>query len=493
MKTEASAVKSHIIHIIYYVVPLLLFVYCCKTIINDSIWVDESFSLAMIKHSYREMIEYTAMDVHPPLYYIIYKAGYALFAPIFSYNAIWVGKFISIIPLFLHLVLGYCVVSKMFNRQTAFIFNLSVITMPQMLLFGIEIRMYSWAMFFITSCLLLAMRLIQSDGAGKKKWIGFTLFAILASYTHYFACVSAVVIYGFLILYALIKRRFSFVKNTIFSGLAVVLSYLPWIFVVIGQIKQVKSDYWIGDITFDTLLEYIKFLFKTNAGTYFSWLLFLLVVLCLVVFIAQIKKPGKEYALFALLIVPCTVLIGLIASLLIRPVFVSRYMGPSMGCMWLAFSIIIGMYLKKIAYLLYLAVFFLCGIMNLKYTLSSETQLHQAYSSFLSDIEAEVSPDSLIIQTYAHTNLCMAVYFPELNNIVYQHENSPVVDDVFSDSNIGELENIQELNTIDKDIWIMVCNNQIQILDDLTQAGYEYELKGQYDLAWHIDLYKVSR
>ena len=62
MKTEASAVKSHIIHIIYYVVPLLLFVYCCKTIINDSIWVDESFSLAMIKHSYREMIEYTAVS-----------------------------------------------------------------------------------------------------------------------------------------------------------------------------------------------------------------------------------------------------------------------------------------------------------------------------------------------------------------------------------------------------------------------------------------------
>ena len=39
------------------------------------LWVDEAFSIRMLEHSYGEMIALTAKDVHPPLYYIILKAG----------------------------------------------------------------------------------------------------------------------------------------------------------------------------------------------------------------------------------------------------------------------------------------------------------------------------------------------------------------------------------------------------------------------------------
>jgi hypothetical protein len=35
-----------------------------------NIWGDEAFSIQAVKLSYEKMIELTAKDVHPPLYYI---------------------------------------------------------------------------------------------------------------------------------------------------------------------------------------------------------------------------------------------------------------------------------------------------------------------------------------------------------------------------------------------------------------------------------------
>ena len=36
---------------------------------SEDIWYDEVFSAGMMRYSYREIMEFTAKDVHPPLYY----------------------------------------------------------------------------------------------------------------------------------------------------------------------------------------------------------------------------------------------------------------------------------------------------------------------------------------------------------------------------------------------------------------------------------------
>ena len=40
---------------------------------SNDIWYDELFTVGMIEHSYSELIQFTARDVHPPLYYMITK------------------------------------------------------------------------------------------------------------------------------------------------------------------------------------------------------------------------------------------------------------------------------------------------------------------------------------------------------------------------------------------------------------------------------------
>ena len=39
-----------------------------------SIWFDEAFSAYLIRYSYSEVAQFTATDVHPPLYYWLLKA-----------------------------------------------------------------------------------------------------------------------------------------------------------------------------------------------------------------------------------------------------------------------------------------------------------------------------------------------------------------------------------------------------------------------------------
>lgn len=68
---EIKKVTDTIKKIVYYSIPLIIFFVICLKGLNNSIWLDEAFSLSMIQQNFYEIIKNTAIDVHPPLYYII--------------------------------------------------------------------------------------------------------------------------------------------------------------------------------------------------------------------------------------------------------------------------------------------------------------------------------------------------------------------------------------------------------------------------------------
>ena len=45
-------------------------------IFNDNIWFDEAYTLALIRHSFGDVIGILKTDMHPPLYFISLKALY---------------------------------------------------------------------------------------------------------------------------------------------------------------------------------------------------------------------------------------------------------------------------------------------------------------------------------------------------------------------------------------------------------------------------------
>ena len=116
---------------------------------SNTVWYDEAYTMAMIKHTFSDICSITAQDVHPPLYYILLK----IFAAPFGYS-IFAAKVFSIIPHLLLIVLGYIKLTEFFDRKTGFLFALMTAFLPIMTTYAVELRMYGWAALFVTGCAL---------------------------------------------------------------------------------------------------------------------------------------------------------------------------------------------------------------------------------------------------------------------------------------------------------------------------------------------------
>ncbi len=325
-------------NILFYILPIILLLISFSIIFSNDIWGDENFSLQLIKLSYVDGIIRTAWDVHPPLYYIILKSLVDLFSGIVP-NPIWTAKFASLIPHIILLVLGFTIIKNKYGAVTAFLFNMFSLGMPQLMGFSTEIRMYSWGMLFVTLAFLSSLEIYKAESE-KKYYILLTLFSALASYCHYFACAASIVIYIEIFIYFIIKKDKKAVKRTFLSGLGVAIIYLPWIFVFIMQLLGVSAGYWIAPITPYTIMKNLIYLFDT--GNKIARIgCFLLFVIAFVHALLELKNRKNIESICGFGVWFGTIFLGVALSLIIRPIFMSRYIMVTAMCFWfaVAFSI----------------------------------------------------------------------------------------------------------------------------------------------------------
>lgn len=417
---------------------------------SNDIWYDELFTVGMIEHSYGELIRFTARDVHPPLYYIITKFVVDLCKLILAEaNTVVIAKIVSVLPDFGLLL--YCVtfIRKNFSIFTGGLFMFCVVAMPQLSGYTVEVRMYSWAILFVTAAFLhaygtihvkdmirLKMEKVKDEecrgtsdtentsfssyrvpdqvtdkrehkdsglnnhkmddggGTGRKvlrarKMHGAALvgYGLAAAYTQYFACVAVVMVYLYVLLVFLIKDRHR-IREWLLWVIVSVICYVPWLFALYDQITAVSASYWILPLSWRTFGGCVKFLMKPAFTSDV-----LNVILAVVLFIIYMgvfacraawclcvqcgrcvevadgcsfrtcisclfgrgcsvkygcgydeEEGRRNKAHFAFMTAGIGVLAGLVlfgftVSVLVRPVFVYRYMIPAMGCFWLSFAV----------------------------------------------------------------------------------------------------------------------------------------------------------
>ena len=122
---------------------------------SNDIWYDELFTVGLAEHSYGELVRLTAADVHPPLYYCIVK----LFADLCKLIApgagtIVLAKIVSVLPYFILLIYVAAFIRKRFGMFTGGLFLFCVTAMPQLSAYTVEMRMYGWALLFVTAAFL---------------------------------------------------------------------------------------------------------------------------------------------------------------------------------------------------------------------------------------------------------------------------------------------------------------------------------------------------
>lgn len=305
-------------------------------------WFDEGFTISIIKHPYSAIWSLTAGDVHPPLYYLLLKTYASLVG-----DSVSCLRFFSAIPIFLTVIVASTLIRKLWGDKVAIVFIIAMFFSSLVPYMTSEIRMYSWAAFFVLMTFLFAY---MSYTCKQKKYIIlFVLFSLFAAYTHYYALITVAYIYLLYFLIVLIKDKKQII-NVVLAGVVFALGYLPWLLIFMTQLKSVSEDYWI--LSFDPIATFFdsinafSSLEKTNLFYMHNRFVEngVFVLLMLLLFVNLFKKGSRKVIVEILLIYSIFIFpiaLGIGYSALVKPIFVDRYLSCFIFIFFLVFAILV--------------------------------------------------------------------------------------------------------------------------------------------------------
>lgn len=327
-------ISKTLLYLIILVFSSSLFIYL--DLKNTSILYDDAYSVFMIKASYSDIALITASDVHPPLYYW----GLKTYSLIFG-DSIFALRIFSFLGIFFVLLLGCFPVRRMFGHEVAISFLILITIFPVTQYLISDIRMYSWAMFFVLVCGLFAYKVFENGRV--KDWSIFFFSGIAAAYIHNYGLLSILGIYLILFICLFTKKK-SWIKLLV-CGLVFVLAYSPWLFQLIGQIDHVSKDYWIKPLNISDLFLHIYYFYSPKEvwlpfSHFTKWQmmigLILLMAIQLILTLKVLLSVGWKDQLvrlgvysFCAFLFP--IFLGALISILYVPVLVTRYMTCSFG------------------------------------------------------------------------------------------------------------------------------------------------------------------
>jgi hypothetical protein len=310
---------------------LLIFVFAAALYlfnINFSeIWIDESFTKALVRHPFSEFFKLVADDFHPPLYFL----GLKLFTSVVGLNDFTIRLF-SVIGALGTLIIGYTVGQGVFGKGGALCYCLLLLALPMLACYSHDARMYTWAAFMITGVFLYACLFINTNKTSDLVLLG--IFSLMAAYTHYYCLIAAFWADIFVLLYLFFSKNKSW-RAVLAMGIAVFILFLPWFFVLLSQTHAAQKDFWIPAVSAWTLL--LCYVSPFSHQFLFSYLTYPMAVIVYGLTIASIfiiffsrkereKKENCKLALvLSLLIFNCTVLTALVMSFVMRPLLYQRY------------------------------------------------------------------------------------------------------------------------------------------------------------------------
>ena len=330
-------IKGRFYKIIYYLIPIILVLLAVCGIFTKSMWADEVFTVELLSHPFKEIIKIAILDVHPPLYYLIYLLFYKIFGFIFHYDILYVGKFVSIIPFIVLLIINFTYTKKKYGKNISFIFNVLICGMPHMMQYALELRMYSYALLFVTITFLVSLS-IKENPINYFKWFLLTIFSTLALYTHYFAGLACVIIFIELLIHFIKVKNIKSIINVFLFGIMIVAFFSPWLIVFIRQVIKVNKSYWILPITFVDIIKCLSIFFTYNSITS-SILSFSLITLA-INGIYKLENKNRNEIFGGIFVYLFTFIVGLFISFFIKPILVPRYLIVTAGCFY--FSIAFG-------------------------------------------------------------------------------------------------------------------------------------------------------
>lgn len=282
---------------------------------EQSLWRDEAATWLQVNGSLAEVISRTATDNYPPLYNLLAWMSVQLFG-----GAEWVLRLPSAVLGVLNVALLYGLASRIGGRGAGLIAAGLLALSGYHVWYSQEARMYALLGCAATAHAWAMWHFLDRPRAARALLLSLTGIPLL--YAHPYGALTWVGI-GVGALWTIVLRRdWKTLLPLVLAELLVVVSFVPWGLILIGRAQSIADEgFWIGQPT----PAYILLQWRKVTGA-----LFILLVLAVPILLYLRRKHGPGPAAGALpLLLSWTLLpsiLGIIASVLVEPVFFDRYL-----------------------------------------------------------------------------------------------------------------------------------------------------------------------
>ncbi len=391
MNSITKKINLKYIHVAIIVLGIL---FVSLSIFHSNMWFDESYSVAIVKHSFKEIWQIGAHDVHPILYYFCLHVLYLIFG-----NNLIVYRIFSATCIALLGVLGYTHIRKDFGEKVGIIFSFLALFLPVSAQFAGEIRMYSFGMLLGTIMAIYAYRIYQGK-INKFTYIFFGLSSLAVAYTHYYGVMLAGIVNLILFVYLLKNRkeRKSDLIKFVITAVIQVIAYLPWLICFIAQLKGF-GGFWITLSFPGSFYEILTMQYKGNLKTapivlttaFYAYIIYM---------ISITDKKERKPATWALALYIAIILIALLVSLCLKSVILLyRYLLIVTGIFIFGLAFFISKDTKK------WRIISICTIILIISCYSNILSIRESYDynnrDFISYLNSEIKEDDIIIYSNA--------------------------------------------------------------------------------------------
>ena len=405
---------------------VLLGIYVPRIFTYD-FWSDECFSVLLSHMGFKEMLDATAADVHPPFFYAALMVLYRIFG-----DQAWAYGLASLIPYGASLALCATFVRKKFGAGPAACTMLCWAFMHNAVTYNTELRMYSWTAFFVFASFCLLYTCLE-----KHAWpahIALGLSAALASYCHYYGFLAAGLILFALMVVSLVRR--AHVGKMIATCACALATYLPWLLVLLDTFKRSSDGFWLQNIP--SLATCLTFPFQLGRGPLLGQIMlagfFALFAYTMYATRASARAKDDEQSLvlrtwlgagmFAWL---GTILVGLGLSHAVRPFLITRYLFPIAPIAWIMLGVMAARAFHRpyAVWGIALAVA-LVGAPSYARSTSNAFSRFEFHEQTMQKLEEMIEPgDTVLTDTYALDWTVLSVYLPANANDPFDSAHAP--------------------------------------------------------------------
>ncbi len=303
------------------------------TITKSSVWFDEAFGAYLIQFDFGSIAKYTAVDVHPPVYYWVLK----LWSMLFGTSELGLRS-MSVLFGGVAIFFAFLLTKRMFGRRAAWASLAFMAITPMLMRYGQEMRMYTMvaAIAFAATYVLT----IAVEQKKRKYWVIYGLLVALGMWTHYFSALIWLSHWAWRagVVRSETKINFwktFFSKDWIIAHVIAVGVFLPWVPSLVKQLLTVQiNGFWIPPVSPSTLPNFFtNLLYYQDQDTVSPWGTLVVITIIAVVITLAVRVyrtlnavERQNYLLLcAVAFVPVALLI--LASMPpLRSSFIDRYL-----------------------------------------------------------------------------------------------------------------------------------------------------------------------